>query len=188
MPNVRCKSCGLLVQVPAGGRRLCGCGAWLSGDDGPTSAPRRDEPIPAMPIMTALSGNEMFCLNLKGYSPGELVIDLVDGGLSTDPNDLAERAQTGGADFIALSSYNGVALQFVTELVKEIKGRDLDIPIFIGGKLNRIPDGSNTSLPVDVTPEIAATGAVVCTSVEAMLEKLTAIAAERLPNSRGVTE
>ena len=27
-----------------------------------------------MAIMTGLSGNEMFCLNLKGYSPGELVI------------------------------------------------------------------------------------------------------------------
>src|SRR5205085_8879381 len=27
-----------------------------------------------MPIMTGLSGNEMFCLNLKGYAPGELVI------------------------------------------------------------------------------------------------------------------
>src|SRR4051812_9497365 len=27
-----------------------------------------------MPIMTGLSGNEMFCLNLKGYSVGELVI------------------------------------------------------------------------------------------------------------------
>lgn len=28
----------------------------------------------AMPIMTGLSGNEMYCLNLKGYSPGELCI------------------------------------------------------------------------------------------------------------------
>jgi uncharacterized protein YbjQ (UPF0145 family) len=27
-----------------------------------------------MPVMTGLSGNEMFCLHLKGYSPGELVI------------------------------------------------------------------------------------------------------------------
>jgi MoxR-like ATPase len=33
MPNIRCKNCGLLMQVPAGGRRLCGCGSWLSGDD-----------------------------------------------------------------------------------------------------------------------------------------------------------
>jgi MoxR-like ATPase len=33
MPNIRCKNCGLLMQVPPGGRRLCGCGAWLSGDE-----------------------------------------------------------------------------------------------------------------------------------------------------------
>ncbi len=33
MPNIRCKNCGLSVQVPPGGRRLCGCGSWLSGDD-----------------------------------------------------------------------------------------------------------------------------------------------------------
>ena len=33
MPTIRCKNCGLLVQVPAGGRRLCGCGAWLSGEE-----------------------------------------------------------------------------------------------------------------------------------------------------------
>src|SRR5262245_46381213 len=31
--QVRCKTCGLTVQVPAGGRRLCGCGTWLSGDE-----------------------------------------------------------------------------------------------------------------------------------------------------------
>jgi MoxR-like ATPase len=37
MPNIRCKNCGLLVQVPAGGRRLCGCGAWLSGDESPVA-------------------------------------------------------------------------------------------------------------------------------------------------------
>ncbi len=32
MPNIRCKSCGLSMQIPAGGRRMCGCGAWLSAD------------------------------------------------------------------------------------------------------------------------------------------------------------
>src|SRR5689334_16042055 len=37
MPNIRCKTCGLLVQVPAGGRRLCGCGNWLAGDEPPAS-------------------------------------------------------------------------------------------------------------------------------------------------------
>lgn len=33
MPAVQCQNCGLVVQVAAGGRRLCGCGAWLSCDD-----------------------------------------------------------------------------------------------------------------------------------------------------------
>jgi MoxR-like ATPase len=33
MKPIRCGNCGLVVQVPPGGRRLCGCGAWLSADD-----------------------------------------------------------------------------------------------------------------------------------------------------------
>src|SRR5262245_42563815 len=32
MIPVRCRNCGLLVQVPAGGKRLCGCGTWLAAD------------------------------------------------------------------------------------------------------------------------------------------------------------
>src|SRR4051794_26033732 len=30
--TMKCGKCGLSVQVPVGGRRLCGCGTWLSGD------------------------------------------------------------------------------------------------------------------------------------------------------------
>ena len=70
-----------------------------------------------------------------------------------------EQAKAREAGFIALSSYNGAALQFVADLVREMKSRNLDVPIFVGGKLNRIPDGSNTSLPVDVRSEILETGA-----------------------------
>ncbi len=32
MPAIQCRNCGLTVQVPDGGRRLCGCGAWLSAE------------------------------------------------------------------------------------------------------------------------------------------------------------
>jgi len=31
--TVQCQNCGLTVKVPAGGRRLCGCGTWLSASD-----------------------------------------------------------------------------------------------------------------------------------------------------------
>jgi MoxR-like ATPase len=33
MKPIRCSNCGLVVQVPAGGRRLCGCGTWLAAAD-----------------------------------------------------------------------------------------------------------------------------------------------------------
>jgi len=35
MIPVQCQNCGLVVQVPEGGRRLCGCGAWLSSEELP---------------------------------------------------------------------------------------------------------------------------------------------------------
>ena len=39
---VQCQNCGLTVKVPVGGRRLCGCGTWLSASD-------------AVPVATAVA-------------------------------------------------------------------------------------------------------------------------------------
>src|SRR5262245_62799284 len=53
MPNIRCKTCGLRVQVPEGGGRLCGCGTWLSGDEMAILEPLEEPPIltPAGPAV-----------------------------------------------------------------------------------------------------------------------------------------
>jgi MoxR-like ATPase len=57
MPSIRCKNCGLLVQVPPAGRRLCGCGAWLSGDAA-AEPPRPAEPLaevdPLEPVVASV--------------------------------------------------------------------------------------------------------------------------------------
>src|SRR6476620_6974004 len=29
--NVTCPKCGMAMPVPVGGKRLCGCGTWISG-------------------------------------------------------------------------------------------------------------------------------------------------------------
>jgi MoxR-like ATPase len=55
MANIRCKNCGLLMQVPAGGRRLCGCGAWLSGDE-PVAAPSISVAEPILEAVPAMAG------------------------------------------------------------------------------------------------------------------------------------
>jgi methylmalonyl-CoA mutase cobalamin-binding subunit len=107
----------------------------------------------------------------------KLGVEICDGGTSTDPNDLVEKALAARADLIALSSYNGIALQFFLDLKEEMKNRDLAAQVFIGGKLNRVPDGTNTSLPVDIGGELIAAGAIVCPTVDVMLDKLEQLAA-----------
>ena len=53
---------------------------------------------------------------------------------------------------------------------------EVNVPILIGGKINQVPDGSNTSLPVDVSTELAEEGAVVCRSIDDLGPQLAAIA------------
>ncbi len=107
----------------------------------------------------------------------KLDVNVIDAGVSTDPEDLAERAKA--ADFIAVSTYCGVALDYVQELLREMARIGLAVPIFIGGKLNRIPGDSQTSMPVDVTDDLRELGLKVCLSVEDMLVELVEIAREK---------
>ena len=67
--NIRCKTCGLLVQVPAGGRRLCGCGTWLSAsDDDPIPLPAL-EPVEEMPSARAAAASRPAATSVPAYSP-----------------------------------------------------------------------------------------------------------------------
>ena len=53
---VQCQNCGLTVKVPVGGRRLCGCGTWLSASDAvplAVAVPAGDEPVIAEPVTAA---------------------------------------------------------------------------------------------------------------------------------------
>jgi hypothetical protein len=79
-------------------------------------------------------------------------------------------------------------LNFVQELKAEMAKLNLDVPVFIGGRLNRIPDASNTSLPIDVTAEISEAGAIVCGNLDDMLVKLEAMARERMAPETGAED
>ena len=92
----------------------------------------------------------------------QLDIESLDGGVSTDPERVAVLVEETGATAIAISTYNGVALNYFLELQRELKARGLKTPILIGGRLNQIPEASNSSLPVDVGDQLQEAGAVVC--------------------------
>jgi methylmalonyl-CoA mutase cobalamin-binding subunit len=104
-------------------------------------------------------------------------VGIVDAGINADPHAVVAAAKAGGAHCIALSTFNGFALDYVAMLQAEMEKAGLAIPVYVGGRLNQVPEQSNTSLPVDVGAELAKRGAVVCRKVEDMLEGLARLAA-----------
>ncbi|MEM7696335.1 MAG: cobalamin-dependent protein [Pseudomonadota bacterium] len=112
----------------------------------------------------------------------QLGIEVVVYAIAIDPDDLVAEAEAAGADLIAVSTYNGVGVPFVEGL----RATGTDLPIIVGGKLNAVPEGSNTDLPVDVTGAIAAAGATPCADLDAMVPVLLACAARRQqPHDKG---
>lgn len=109
----------------------------------------------------------------------QLDVESADGGVSTDPEKLAEIAAEKRPTVIAISTYNGVALDYYLKLRVALRQRDLDIPVLIGGRLNQIPDGSNSSLPVDVGEELGQAGAVVCREASDLVISLISLGVNR---------
>ena len=108
----------------------------------------------------------------------QLGVEVIDAGVSADPDVVAERVRVAAADFVAVSTYSGVALRYVQVLRQEMARGGLDVPIFVGGKLLQIlndKDGDESSMPVDVTAQLQALGAIVCHRVEDLIEELLRI-------------
>ena len=106
----------------------------------------------------------------------QLGAEIVDGGVSTDPEALARAAVANAAEAVLLSTYNGIALDYFESLKSCLPD---GFPVLIGGRLNQVPSGSNSSLPVDVSAELAAGGAIVCREIEDAVPALLAIAGQR---------
>jgi len=108
-----------------------------------------------------------------------LGVRMIDGGIHAEPDRVAAAVAESGADAIAISTYNGVALDYLTRMRAALAATGLATPILMGGKTNQIPQGSNTSLPVDVSAELEAEGALVCRRMEDVIPHLVTLAGKR---------
>lgn len=98
--------------------------------------------------------------------------EIVDAGVAVDPDRLVAAAVDSGAEAIAISTYNGVALTYARAVIAELARLDLRLPVLIGGRLNEISATSNSGLPNDVTRELAELGCFPCPDLDAMLVAL----------------
>jgi len=99
-------------------------------------------------------------------------LEVIDGGVSTDPDDLAEILRQSEAPVLVLATYNGVALSYIQQLKSECAARGLAVDIYVGGRLNEILTDSGSNLPVDVENELRQTGAIPCVSVVDLVTRL----------------
>ncbi len=110
-------------------------------------------------------------MDMIGHQAG---LTMVDGGISTDPDDLADILHSSGARVLVLATYNGVALSYVQRLKAECAARNLEVAIYVGGRLNEIMSDADANLPVDVENELRQTGVIPCTDLEDLMERLAA--------------
>ncbi len=102
----------------------------------------------------------------------QMGIRIIDAGVAVGPAELVAAAVDGRADAIAISTYNGIALSYCTEVLGLLVGEERSIPVLIGGRLNEIPEDSNSSLPVDVSGRLEALGVLVCSDMDQLLPVL----------------
>ena len=103
-------------------------------------------------------------------------VTIVDAGVHADPQQVAWLCKEHQVDAIAISTYNGVALDYLMQLRTALRDNAVECPILIGGKTNQIPPESNSSLPVDVSQQLVEEGAIVCRSMSELVEPLVSLA------------
>jgi methylmalonyl-CoA mutase cobalamin-binding subunit len=106
----------------------------------------------------------------------KLGVTVVDGGVSVDPEALTECAIAAKADLIAISTYNGIALRYARDVLRCLEAAGVALPVLIGGRLNEVPEDSNSGLPVDVGEEIRALGVTPCPSLDPLAPVLARLA------------
>lgn len=114
--------------------------------------------------------------NLISRTLDRLGVAIVDGGTSVDADDLVATALAAKADLIAISTYNGIALRYAREVKDALARAGADLPVCIGGRLNQVPEDSNSGLPVDVRSDISRLGVVACDTPEDLTRRLAELA------------
>jgi len=108
----------------------------------------------------------------------QINVEVIDGGVSTGVEQLIADAASHQPDAIAVSTYNGVALNYFRAAKREMQKSEVSFPFLIGGRLNQIPEYSDNALPVDVGDKLAAEGAIVCRRAGEIVVELSGLVKE----------
>jgi methylmalonyl-CoA mutase cobalamin-binding domain/chain len=121
-------------------------------------------------IVAASGDVHEYGLHVVVHALSELGCNVIDLGTSVDPEVIAAATAETDADAVALSTYNGVALSLVEDVLRQLHQRDMSRKaLFVGGRL--IQD-MGAAKSVDVSDRITELGAYPCNTVGQMLVAL----------------
>jgi methylmalonyl-CoA mutase cobalamin-binding subunit len=120
-------------------------------------------------VVAASSDVHEYGLHVVVFALREVGCDVIDLGTSMDNDAIAAAAAEAAADCVALSTYNGGALNVAEDLAGRLRGRGLATKLFVGGRLTQDLGGTKSA---DVSQKISALGAFPCKSVSDMLVEL----------------
>jgi methylmalonyl-CoA mutase cobalamin-binding subunit len=102
-------------------------------------------------------------LQAMGFTPVML-------GSELNPVDIVRLAREKAVGMIVVSTYNGMALEVGRALRRELDRLGLQIPVYMGGRLNQGIEGQ--ALPVDATVDLAGLGLRPCQTIPELLQKV----------------
>jgi methylmalonyl-CoA mutase cobalamin-binding subunit len=131
---------------------------------------------------SAVRGKCIVTASTDGHEHGLYVINgilknlganVISGGAELDAEEVLGIAAKAATHYIALSTHNGLCLDFGKHLMAMAKQRNQHVEVFMGGRLNGIVEGCTE--PIDVSDRLAELGIRPCKDVEDLIKGIVAV-------------
>jgi methylmalonyl-CoA mutase cobalamin-binding domain/chain len=135
----------------------------------------RAEVLKGMRIVVASTDVHELAVLLLCSALGAAGAEVVDFGISRDPEDIAKAVTETAADAAAVTTHNGVARSFASRLLAELRRRGMSRTVVcMGGVLNE--DVAGSDIPVDVRDEVQQMGVLAPAGIAELIEQLSTAA------------
>lgn len=138
----------------------------------------RTTALVGMRIVVASTDVHELAVLLLCSALGAAGAEVVDFGISRDPEDIAKVATETAAHAVAVTTHNGVARSFAVRLLAELRARGMSRTVVcMGGVLNEDAEGAD--IPVDVRHEVQQMGVLAPAGITELVTQLAGVSGSR---------
>ena len=129
-----------------------------------------EQPLRGINVVVASTDVHEFGKEISKNVLAKAGAEVFDLGTNVAVEELGDTVIETESKAVLISTYNGIAYSFGSEMVKKFKELDIELPMIMGGRLNEPMDGSD--LPVDVADKLKSIGINVDNDIDTMVDYL----------------